>query len=114
MREIKFRGFCNIEKKMYQKFYIEDHMKFAFLDELINSAQERYTLMQYTGLKDKNGVEIFEGDLVILPRWDTRKRKVYFEAGMFKVENGASGFSLATTLGEVPCEVVGNIYEDKL
>lgn len=64
MREIKFRGFCNLEKKMYQNFYIEDHAKFAFMNELINSAQQRYTILQYTGLKDKNDVEIYEGDVI--------------------------------------------------
>lgn len=64
MREIKFRGFCNIEKKMYQNFYIEDHTKFAFMNELIHAGQRRYTMLQYTGLKDKNDVEICEGDVV--------------------------------------------------
>lgn len=64
MREIKFRAWCKFENKMYNKFYIEDHMKFAFMDELIDSAKERYEIMQFTGLKDVNGVEIYESDVV--------------------------------------------------
>lgn len=117
MREIKFRGFCNLEKKMYQNFYIEDHAKFAFMNELINSAQQRYTMLQYTGLEDKNGIEIYEGDLLEVDFILSEMRQL----GPFPVtfdfyQWSADEFFFYELIdllkeGKITLEVVGNIYE---
>lgn len=59
MREIKFRAWLiGIEKMMYEIEKDDD------LADIIADNGKRYVLMQYTGLKDKNGKEIYEGDIV--------------------------------------------------
>ncbi|MEG7528950.1 YopX family protein [Streptococcus mitis] len=72
-------------------------------------------LMQSTGLKDKNGKEIFEGDVVKMSK-DVYSELTYYEVarhygGAYRLESKQHGCEL--WLRHTDCEVVGNIYENK-
>jgi len=56
-REIKFRVFDSISKILHNWESIK-HIPIPDFD------LEHYILLQYTGLKDKNGIEIYEGDIL--------------------------------------------------
>jgi len=60
MREIKFRAYGG-SKKIIPWEYLK---KFYVVTIFPNTKDNTYHLMQYTGLKDKNGKEIYEGDIV--------------------------------------------------
>ena len=74
-----------------------------------------YQLMQSTGLKDKNGVDIFEGDIVF-DRWANKYTPV-FQNGIYMAYNPknlmqndpSTQFNIIWKDG---CEVIGNIYEN--
>jgi uncharacterized phage protein (TIGR01671 family) len=73
MREIKFRAWVPSEKRMYKclgiEFYPDGKLYSVSVDESgslkrIFVEECPVIVMQYTGLKDKNGKEIYEGDIV--------------------------------------------------
>jgi len=109
MRKIAFRAWDNQNNCMA----IASSKKYSPINTsqcLAESAiQDSYILMQYTGLKDKNGVEIYEGD--VYHHITTGKRcKIVFGDGRFYCN--AEGLSSYSLLNINNGEVIGNIHEN--
>ena len=119
MREIKFRAWDNRNKKMRsgRDYYLkpqpmpgESSACLYWLPEIC--FPEDLEIMQYTGLKDKNGVEIYEGDIV------------QHENGQISLVEWSDGdwgwlmksiknWNPKTSFNSTKDEVIGNIYENK-
>ena len=98
-REIKFRVWEGLTKKMLK---VESH-------DFKAGMPDNCYLMQYTGLKDKNGKEIYEGDIL---RYSNEERIVVYVAPSFELQlkdTAAFAWDNWSEFGEV----IGNIYENK-
>ena len=76
---------------------------------------ENLEIMQFTNLKDKNGKEIYEGDIVKNPNMELTI--VEYVEDMFhlkstKYPNLSKGNYRLSTYAELGCEIIGNIYEN--
>jgi len=116
MREIKFRAWSVHNKAMYPQAGEGGVATFAINPDGTTQTYGIYTkleLMQYTGLKDKNDKEIYEGDIIhwkFMPT--TINAQVIFELGRFVLDYPNNGDSYIPANSE-EVEVIGNIYENK-
>lgn len=122
MREIKFRAWDKINNKIIcfdfnniygyegetQGVILPDEETVLTFNYDHNSNCQKglnkdLCIMEYTGLKDRNGKEIYEGDIII-PRYNGFSAfAVEFKNGKFNI----SSFKVDS------CEIIGNIYENK-
>lgn len=127
MRKIRFRAWDLITARMVHVSVVEfdgggDICNVDFYNATVNTKKgaharfhhrengEDLVLMQFTGLLDKNGKEIYEGDIV---RADTHVGQVVYGNYAFFVKDfwDSSFDDPADAFSEATFEVIGNIYE---
>ena len=115
-REIKFRAWDEVSEKMLNwNDFLDTNMKNTF----IAPESTGLILMQYTGLHDKNGQEIYEGDIVYCQtKFGKAKAIIKFIDGKFvaywnsALTHPENGHHIACYEINKRFEVIGNIYDN--
>lgn len=122
-REIKFRVWLKEKKQMIQDVHICPEYGWLVmsdndaLEETCCKVSEKELIwMQYTGLKDKNGVEVYEGDKVMFDYEWTKPDEI----GVITWNKDTASFQIK---GHIPSssmkhldrmKVIGNVYENEV
>lgn len=114
-REIKFKMWHKKSKKMYKVEKLDIRDKFVYMWNYLNYSLSYFSLdevelMQCVGLKDRNGTDIYEGDIL---DYDGELWEVQYsiDDGMFVLyyDHVTENFS---NMNSKWFDVIGNIYED--
>ena len=105
-RDIKFRAWDEVSEKMLNwNEFLDTNMKNTF----IAPESTGLILMQYTGLHDKNGKEIYEGDIV---KYENMTGKIMFFNGSFILSDLEETEEWELGVINEDIEVIGNIYDN--
>jgi hypothetical protein len=129
MREIKFRGWHTGQKKMFSaEEMAADQLTLLPTGSFINVSgdntrlstiypSDKFIPLQYTGLKDKNGKETYDGDIIKADDRHWLREIVWFEAGWalrcIRSDEGPHyTYAYITHPDQWQGEVIGNVYEN--
>lgn len=129
-REIKFRFYCSYNKEMYYdddesyeiiikngefSYLPLDNDSYCFYSNIADDLENdclNIIPMQFTGLKDKNGKEIYEGDIIEMRDYGKNYKFIvkYINSGFYSCGIGTlKSINLLASTNKI---VVGNIYEN--
>jgi hypothetical protein len=119
-REIKYRAWLKEEEKMVNvetMDFTDKSMQYLEKNEIIDAYLlrrmifEDIELMQYTGIKNKNGLEIYEGDIIICKYGPEIMMEVKWVDEGFRTLGKYNGDNYVGYVKN-SAEVIGNIYEN--
>lgn len=126
MRELKFRAWDNLKKEWLKKkvYHFNPHFNAEGIGEFrLPQHPQGHTIQQYTGMKDRKGVEVYEGDIVVEKITEEMAAngdsaiigKVYFAAGTFMIDGDGPLYNHVHSLSPDVLEdfiVAGNMFQN--